>query len=231
MTLDINKNISKVKKHVNRSAKEAGTNPDDIEIVAVTKTVEADVIKEAINHGITSIGENRVQELVKKYEIIGDKVKWHMIGHLQRNKVKYIIDKVSLIHSLDSYRLAVEINKRAKNKDLVMPCLLQVNISGEESKHGVKAEETEELLRKIGLLEHVAIMGLMTIAPYTQNPEETRKYFRALREMSENIREKKIKNITMKYLSMGMSNDFEVAVEEGGNLIRVGSKIFGERSY
>lgn len=231
MALDIEMNLKEIHHKVSLAAQKANRKMQDIQLIAVTKTVEPEVIEEAISFGVTDVGENKVQELVRKYEIIGEKVKWHMIGHLQKNKVKYIIDKVTLIHSLDSYDLAVEINKRAQKIQKVIHCLLQVNISGEESKYGIDPNEAEELLHKISKLKNVKIMGLMTMAPYTEEPEEVRKFFKMLKELSLDISRKNIENIDMTYLSMGMSNDFEIAVEEGANLIRIGSKIFGERNY
>lgn len=229
MTLD--KNIQAILERVDKAAVKASRNPKDIQLIAVTKTVDVDVIKKAIEFGITDVGENKVQELTRKYEEIGSVVKWHLIGHLQRNKVKYIIDKVDLIHSLDSYRLAEEINKKAREIDRVIECLLQVNVSGEETKYGVDTEGAKKLIKEVSMLKNVKIVGLMTMAPYVENQEETRQYFRDLKVLSEEISEMKLENVEMKHLSMGMSNDFDIAVEEGATLIRVGSSIFGERDY
>jgi len=223
---NIEKNLNNIKEAINMSRAKVGKDYD-VGLIAVTKTVGIEEIEEVIQYGIKDIGENRVQELVKKYEILGNKVRWHMIGHLQRNKVKYIIDKVDLIHSLDSYDLALEIDKRAKTQDKIMKCLLQVNVSGEESKYGLNPEEVIDILEKINKLNHIKIEGLMTMAPYAEMIEETRIYFRKLKELSIEISKKSFYNVEMKYLSMGMSNDFPVAIEEGGNLIRIGSKIFG----
>lgn len=231
MALDIEKNLNKVKKQIDISTTKVGRSPQDVELIAVTKTVEPEIIEKAVQYGIRHVGENRVQELIRKYEILGNKVKWHMIGHLQKNKVKYIIDKVELIHSLDSYDLALEIDKRAKQQEKVMKCLLQVNVSREESKYGVDPKEVATLLEEINELNNIQIEGLMTIAPYTEEIEETRVYFRKLKELSIEISKMNFNSVNMNYLSMGMSNDFQVAIEEGGNLIRIGSKIFGERIY
>lgn len=229
MTLD--KNIQAILERIDKAAVKASRNPKDIQLIAVTKTVDVDVIKKAIEFGITDVGENKVQELTRKYEEIGSEVKWHLIGHLQRNKVKYIIDKVDLIHSLDSYRLAEEIDKKAREIDRVIECLLQVNVSGEETKYGVDTEGAKKLIKEVSMLKNVKIVGLMTMAPYVENQEETRQYFRDLKLLSEEISEMKLENVEMKHLSMGMSNDFDIAVEEGATLIRVGSSIFGERDY
>ncbi len=231
MLTDIAINIKETYKKINSAAEKANRNSREIKLIAVTKTVGTDVINEAINLGITDIGENRVQELLKKYDAIGDKVNWHMIGHLQKNKVKYIIDKVTLIHSVDSYSLAVEIDKRAKQAGKIMDCLLQVNVSGEESKFGLEPCKIEELLNKLSLLKNIRILGLMTIAPFVAEAEEIRKVFKDLKKLSLDIAGKKIHNISMEYLSMGMSNDFEIAIDEGSNYVRIGSKIFGERNY
>lgn len=226
LTLDIKKNLADIKNQIKDSASKVGRSFEDIEIIAVTKGVDVDVIEEAINNDINNIAENKVQELIKKYELIGNKVKWHMIGHLQRNKVKYIIDKVELIHSLDSYRLAVEIDKRAKEHNKIMPCLLQINVSEEESKYGISPNEVMDILKKIDKLDNIRIDGLMTMAPYTDVIEKTRKYFKKLKEISLSINTQDFSSVKMKYLSMGMSNDFTVAIEEGANLVRIGSKIF-----
>lgn len=227
----LKENIEHVLARMKDAAAISGRKLCDIELVAVTKTVGADVMKEAIGHGILHVGESRVQELSDKYEQIGDAVKWHLIGHLQRNKVKYIIDKVEIIHSLDSYRLAKEINKRAKNIDRVIKCLLQVNVSGEKTKHGVGPGDVEHILEEIAPLENVKIVGLMTIAPHVDDREQTRQYFKILRSIFNQAVKADLSNIEMKYLSMGMSDDFEIAIQEGANIIRVGTSIFGKRNY
>ncbi|AKL95560.1 pyridoxal phosphate enzyme, YggS family [Clostridium aceticum] len=229
--LDIENNLKIIKQRISDAATKAGRSPHEVQLIAVTKTVEPEIIERAIDCGVTDIGENKVQEIIRKYEIIGEKVKYHMIGHLQKNKVKYIIDKVDMIHSLDSYDLAKEIDKRAKKIQKVMKCLLQINISGEESKYGVNPLEAQSLLRQISELKNIQIVGLMTMAPYTDNPEEVRKYFKDLKNLSLEIDQLSLKNIDMGHLSMGMSNDFEVAIGEGANLVRIGSSIFGERNY
>ncbi|MCG4564013.1 YggS family pyridoxal phosphate-dependent enzyme [Anaerosalibacter bizertensis] len=209
----------------------SGRKNENIDIIAVTKTVDVDIINESINLGINNIGENKVQEIQKKYDNINDDVNWHMIGHLQSNKVKYIIDKVNLIHSLDRLSLAKEINKRAKAKDIVKDVLIQVNISEEKSKFGLKKEEVVPFIEKILEMENIRVKGLMTMAPHVENPEEIRYVFRDLRNLGYKIENRNYENIEMKYLSMGMSNDYEVAIEEGSNMVRLGTALFGKRIY
>ena len=224
--------ICDVRSRISQAARKAGRGPEDITLVAVTKTVEADVINEAIRLGIKNIGENRVQEIRRKYEAIDHRQggKWHLIGHLQTNKVKYIIDKVDLIHSVDSYRLAEEINKQAERSHKTMDILVQVNVSGEESKFGISAEQCHPLLTAIAPLPHIKVRGLMTMAPYADNPEQARPYFKRLKDLAIDIKTKKVDNINMDYLSMGMTGDFEVAIEEGANIVRIGTALFGKRS-
>lgn len=188
-------------------------------------------INEAISAGIEVIGENRVQELTKKYDIIGNKVKYHMIGHLQSNKVKYLIDKVELFHSLDRMSLVKELNKRAKRENIVAQALIQVNVAEEETKHGLKKEEVLPFIENIEKYSNIHIKGLMTIAPYSEDPEEVRWVFRDLKNLSDTIKAKDYKDVDMEILSMGMTNDYIVAIEEGANMIRVGTGIFGEREY
>ena len=189
------------------------------------------MINEAIKLGVTDIGENKVQEIEEKYDKIEGNVRWHMIGHLQSNKVKYIIDKVSLIHSLDRKSLAKEIQKRAEQNNIVAEVLVQVNVSEEESKFGLKVEETLPFIESLDKYKNIKVMGLMTMAPHVEDVEKTRPVFKKLRELSEEIKAKNFENTEMKYLSMGMTNDYQVALEEGANLVRVGTGIFGERIY
>lgn len=202
---------------------------DNITLVAVTKTIDVDKINEAIALGITDIGENKVQEIQSKYDLINKDVRWHMIGHLQSNKVKYIIDKVHMIHSLDRISLAKEIQKRAAEQDIYMNVLIQVNISEEETKYGLKKEEVIPFIKSIEEFNRLKIKGLMTLAPFVEDPEEVRYVFRDLKALFEIIKEEDFKNTNMKYLSMGMTNDFSVALEEGSNIVRVGTGIFGKR--
>ncbi|KXZ39573.1 hypothetical protein SAMN05661008_01237 [Alkalithermobacter thermoalcaliphilus JW-YL-7 = DSM 7308] len=230
--LDLKKNLDIVLDNIEKYAKESNRKKEDITLIAVTKTVDIPVIQEAIKYGITDVGENKPQELVRKYDVIGKKVKWHMIGTLQTNKVKYIIDKVDLIHSLDRISLCEEINKRAKSINKVVDCLVQVNISKEETKHGIKEEEALDFIKSVSEnFSNIRIKGLMTMAPYTQDKEDTRIYFRKLKELSLKISDMKLENMYMDYLSMGMSNDYTVAIQEGSNMIRLGTVLFGERNY
>jgi len=228
---DIIENIQEIEEKVAAAAARAHREKEDILLLAVSKTIDVPQIKEAVEYGLTSLGENKVQEIMDKYEPMGDGVQWHLIGHLQTNKVKYIIDKVKLIHSVDSLKLAKEISKRAAQKDVTANILLEINIADEDSKFGVKPDETEELLREICLLDHICVKGLMTVAPFVDNPEENRQYFRHMKELLVDINAKKIDNINMNVLSMGMTGDYEVAIEEGATIVRVGTGIFGKRFY
>lgn len=226
----IAENISKIKQKIWEVCKKVGRNPEEITIVAVTKTVPVDRIKEAVNAGICDIGENRVQELLEKKNSI-ENVRWHFVGHLQTNKVKYIVDFVHLIHSVDSLKLALEIDKRAQKINRVIDILIEVNTSGEKTKYGVKPEETIELVGQISeRCEFVRIKGLMTIAAYLPNPEDVRPMFRLLKQLKEEIEKFKFKNVEMRHLSMGMSNDYLIAIEEGATIVRIGTAIFGPRN-
>ena len=219
----IKENLDYIKKRIQVNTKE------DVLLLAVTKTVEIDKINYAIENGITDIAENKPQELVKRYEVLKDKVNYHLIGTLQTNKVKYIIDKVSMIHSLDRISLCEEIQKRAKNK---IKCLVQVNISKEDSKHGLFKEEVIPFIIKVSKdYPKIKIMGLMTMAPFFEDNEKTRDVFRDLKNLSIDIKNLNIENVEMKYLSMGMSNDYEIALQEGANIVRIGTAIFGKRNY
>jgi len=199
--------------------------------LAVTKTVEPSRINEAVKLGITAIGENRVQEIMSKFDQVDPGVSWHLIGHLQTNKVKYIIDKVSLIHSLDSISLAKEINKRAEKFGRSMSVLVQVNVADEDTKFGLPPEDTINFIKEVSPLPYLNIRGLMTIGPLTEDPEEVRPVFRRLRELKEEISHMKLPGVKMDYLSMGMTNDYRIAVEEGANIVRIGSAIFGSRKF
>ena len=203
----------------------------DVTLIAVSKTKPVEMLKEAYETGCRDFGENKVQELVDKYEVLPKDIRWHMIGHLQRNKVKYIVDKVYLIHSVDSLRLAEEISKEAAKKNVDVNILVEVNVAGEETKFGTGCEEAKQLVRDIAQLPHVHIQGLMTIAPYVENSEENRIYFQQLKKLSVDISSENIDNVSMKVLSMGMTGDYAVAVSEGATYVRVGTGIFGERNY
>lgn len=229
--MSIGENIKHIQKLKEEAAKRSGRSGEDVLLVAVTKLHSTDEINEAIDCGITDIGENKVQEIMDKYDRVKP-VRWHLIGHLQTNKVKYIIDKVSMIHSVDSLHLAKEIDKRAKQHNLTMDILIQVNSAMEESKFGITTAETGELINDI-LTEcsNVRIRGLMCIAPFEDDPDDARVYFAEVKKLYDEYGKIENPNLDFKYLSMGMSNDFEVAVEEGSNLIRVGTSIFGVRDY
>ena len=229
---NIRENIESIRKRIADAAKRAGRDADEIKLIAVTKTVDVDKVEEAIAAGALDAGENKPQELARKYEVLGDKIRWHQIGSLQTNKVKYIIDKVCMIHSLDREGLAEEIDKRASKIGRVIDCLVQVNISGEESKHGLSREEVEPFVRLVAeKYPNIKIKGLMTMAPFDAERDEIRKVFRDLKELSDEINNMNIGNVEMKELSMGMTNDFEIAVEEGATMVRVGTAIFGKRNY
>lgn len=227
----INKNISKVRENIVKSCEKAGRNPEEVTLIAVSKTKPVSAIEEALLSGTLDYGENKVQELCDKYDVLPKNIRWHMIGHLQRNKVKYLVGKTYLVHSVDSLRLAEQIEKEFAKHNQVCDILVEVNIAQEESKFGINAKETEELIRKIAKFEHVRIKGLMTIAPYTEDPESNRDYFREIKKLSVDIRDKNIDNVSMDVLSMGMTGDYMVAVEEGATMVRVGTGIFGERNY
>lgn len=229
--MGIKENIDQIIARKEQITVEAGRKAGEVLLVAVTKTRTADEINEAINAGITDIGENKVQEILDKYDQVKP-VRWHMIGHLQTNKVKYIIDKVSLIHSVDSIKLAEEIDRRARQHGINMDILIQVNAAREESKFGITTEETESLLNEI--LENcpnVRIRGLMCIAPFEEDPEDTRAVFRKVKTLYDKYSAIAHERLDFKYLSMGMSHDFEAAIFEGSNIIRIGTAIFGERFY
>lgn len=228
----ITQNVQEIRKELDQLAQRMGKRPDEILLVAVTKTRTVEEINAAIDAGITDIGENKVQEILDKYESVKP-VRWHLIGHLQSNKVKYIIDKVSLIHSVDSFRLAEEIQRRALQHGIVMDILIQVNAAEEESKFGIHQEETTKLIHDIlANCPNIRICGLMTIAPFEEDPESVRKFFHQLHEIYDQCSKTlDHPNLKMQYLSMGMSHDFRVAIEEGSNLVRIGTALFGARNY
>jgi pyridoxal phosphate enzyme (YggS family) len=224
--LNIRDNILLVKERIAAAACRSGRDPDDITLLAVTKNVSVDLIKQVYDCGFKEFGENRVQELQKKIALLPDDAVWHMIGHLQTNKIKYIIDKIGLIHSLDSLSLAREINRQALLQNMKVQVLLEINISGEQSKFGIPLSEAREFVKLVNCLPGLTVRGLMTMAPYTTYPEEVRPIFRGLKDLSERI-SRESSEINMDVLSMGMSNDFEVAVEEGATIVRVGTALFG----
>mgnify|MGYP000850976437 FL=1 len=230
--MSIKDNIDDILKRVGNACKKAGRNPGDITVVAVSKTVDYQRAKEAVEAGINNLGENRVQELVKKYEDMKDTdAKWHMIGHLQKNKVKYIIDKTVLIHSVESLELAEEINKRANKNNLIADILIELNIGEEESKFGITEERVYDFINSMDKFDNIRVLGLMTVAPFCENPEDARWVFKKMKNIYDKVSTMKLQNVQMKYLSMGMTNDFEIAIEEGSNIIRIGTAIFGARNY
>ena len=200
-------------------------------MIAVSKTKPVEMLQTIYDAGSRDFGENKVQEMCDKIEQLPTDIRWHMIGHLQTNKVKYIVGRVSLIHSVDSLHLAQEIEKQAAKLDVIVPILIEVNIAEEESKFGIHKEETISLVREVATLPHIRIQGLMTIAPYVENPEDNRAYFRGIKQLSVDIARENIDNVSMDCLSMGMTGDYEVAIEEGATMVRVGTGIFGERNY
>jgi PLP dependent protein len=222
--------LNAVKERIAKAAVRGGRDPEGVTLVAVTKTMPVERIREAIDAGQRVFGENRVQEAQAKIEALGRGVQWHLIGHLQRNKVKFVCDLFELIESVDSLRLAEDINARAAQRDIVMPILIQVNIGDETTKSGVPAAETLTLVHQVAVLPHVAIRGLMCVPPAVEIAEHARSYFIALRTLAEQIARERIATVSMAVLSMGMSHDFEVAIEEGATMVRVGSAIFGPRS-
>ena len=224
----INDNLTVVREKIKKACDKVSRSYDEVTLLAVSKTKPIEYIKSAVMCRQNSFGENKVQEIIDKYEIMPE-LDWHMIGHLQTNKVKYIVDKVSLIHSVESLKLANVINKEAIKKDVVVNVLVEVNVAKEESKFGIDIDECEEFIREISKLSNIRVKGLMTIAPFVENPEENRGYFRKLKEVFVDINNKKIDNVNMNVLSMGMTNDYEVAIEEGSTLVRVGTGIFGLR--
>ena len=227
----ISDNIRKVEEKIAQSCERAGRADNEVTLIAVSKTKPVALLKQAYDAGIRDFGENKVQELVDKLPQLPDDIRWHMIGHLQRNKVKYIIDKVWLIHSVDSLRLAQEISREAVKRQITANILVEVNIAEEGSKFGAAAQEAEELVEAISRLPGICVKGLMTVAPYVEDAEQNRGFFRKLKQLSVDIAEKNIDNISMNILSMGMTGDYGVAVEEGATYVRVGTGIFGERDY
>lgn len=227
----ITENIKIVEQNIKRACEEVNRDSREITLIAVSKTKPIHMLQEAYDYGCRDFGENKVQELVQKYEVLPKDIRWHMIGHLQRNKVKYIIDKVTLIHSVDSLRLASEISKEAIKHNLTADILIEVNVAEEDSKFGALNEDAIQLVTQVSKLPNIKINGLMTIAPYVENAEENRQFFIKLKQLSVDIRNKNIDNVNMNILSMGMSGDYQVAVQEGATLIRVGTGIFGERQY
>lgn len=227
----LKENLQEVEERIQAACRRAGRDRSEVTLIAVSKTKPAEMLQEAYDLGVRVFGENKVQEIREKYEVLPKDIQWHMIGHLQTNKVKYIIDKVRLIHSVDSLKLAEVIEKEAEKQNRIMDILLEVNVAEEETKFGLKMAEVLPLAEKIAELSHVRLRGLMTIAPFVENPEKNRTIFADLHKLYVDIKEKNIDNGTVSILSMGMTNDYEVAIEEGATMVRVGTGIFGARDY
>lgn len=227
----IKDNILEVKNEIKEALLKTNRDLESAKLIAVSKTKPIPMLEEAYAAGMRDFGENKVQELVDKYDKLPSDIRWHLIGHLQTNKVKYIVDKVYLIHSVDSYKLAKEISKEAVKKKVSVNILIEVNIAEEDSKFGVSINETEELIKSIALLPGICVKGLMTVAPFVDNSEDNRPVFKKLKQLFVDIKAKNIDNVLMEIMSMGMSGDYIVAVEEGATYVRVGTKIFGERNY
>lgn len=229
--MSIKENIQSINDQIESTCRKSGRKFDDVTLIAVTKTKPIVDMKMALEAGILHVGENKAQEIVSKYPQFKAGFIWHMIGHLQTNKIKSIIDKVDLIHSVDSYKLAEMINKEAEKIDKVQDILIQINVAEEETKYGISMDEIESMVREIAKLPHIRIKGLMTVAPYVGDPEENRPIFRQMFQVFVDINSKNIDNVLMDTLSMGMTNDFTVAIEEGATMVRIGTAIFGQRDY
>lgn len=227
----LTENLRKVEERITAACERAGRKCGEVTLIAVSKTKPTAMLQTVYDAGIREFGENKVQELCGKHEVLPGDIHWHMIGHLQRNKVKQVLGKACLIHSVDSLRLAEQIEADAAKLGCAVPILIEVNAAKEESKFGLALSEVEEFVRKVAVFPHISIKGLMTIAPYVKNPEENRIHFRNLKQLSVDIARKNIDNVCMDCLSMGMTNDYEIAIEEGATLVRVGTGIFGERIY
>ena len=227
----VKENLREVEEKIRQACLRSGRDPKDVTLIAVSKTKPASMIEEAYGEGIRDFGENKPQELKEKYGVLPNDICWHMIGHLQTNKIKYVLGRAKMIHSVDSVHLAQAIEEEAKKRDLTVPVLLEVNIAGEESKFGFLQQEIWDALAVISKLPHLKVEGLMTIAPFVENAEENRIHFKNLRKLSVDIKNKNIDNVNMCNLSMGMTGDYEIAIEEGATMVRVGTGIFGERSY
>lgn len=227
----LKENLEHVQENIKKACEKAGRSTDEVTLIAVSKTKPVEMLQEIYDQGIREFGENKVQEMCSKMEVMPSDIRWNMIGHLQTNKVKYIIGKTSLIHSVDSLHLAKEIQKQAVKNDVICDILVEVNIAGEESKFGTSRDEAISLVEEIAKLDHVRIKGLMTIAPFVEDPENNRQYFKAIKQLSVDIAAKNIDNVSMNVLSMGMTGDYTVAIEEGATMVRVGTGIFGARDY
>lgn len=227
----VKENLTKVKERVARAAERAGREPSEIVLVGATKSVDVERIRAAIEMGLSHIGENYAQEAWVKYQQIGDAVTWHFIGHLQTNKAKLVVRFCKFVQSLDRLALAEELNKRAGQLGRIIDCLIEVNIGGEETKSGVSSDEVGQLIRQVSQFPNIRVVGLMTMPPFLSTPEQVRPYFKRMKELFERLKNLDLPQVEMRYLSMGMSHDFEVAIEEGANMVRIGTAIFGPRPF
>jgi len=227
----VTENLKDVENRIQAACERSGRNRDEVTLIAVSKTKPVEMMREAMESGIVTFGENKVQEIVEKQKVLTEALNWHLIGHLQRNKVKQIVGKVAMIHSVDSIRLAKQIQTEFQKRNEIANILVEVNMAKEESKYGFMPEETEDAIREIATYPNILVHGLMTIAPFVENAEENRVYFSNLRKLLVDINHKNIDNINMSVLSMGMTGDYEVAIEEGATFVRVGTGIFGDRYY
>jgi pyridoxal phosphate enzyme (YggS family) len=223
--------INNVKQKISDAALKSGRKPEDVLLLGVTKTVDVETMQKALDLGVSHFGENRVQEYLKKSDIIKRECHWHIIGRLQTNKVKYLDQRITLIHSLDRIELAEALQKRGQKINHTFPVLVQVNVSGEDTKAGIYADDLRNFILKLSKMGNIKIKGLMTIAPYTEDPEEVRYVFKEIKKLAVDIERENIENVSMEHLSMGMSGDYEIAVEEGSTIVRIGSALFGERVY
>ncbi|WP_251387052.1 YggS family pyridoxal phosphate-dependent enzyme [Mediterraneibacter agrestimuris] len=227
----IRKQLAEVEQHIQAACDRSGRRREDVTLIAVSKTKPVEALQEAYDAGVRIFGENKVQELTDKYEVLPKDIQWHMIGHLQTNKVKYIVDKVACIHSVDSLKLAEVIEREAAKKDCKVNILIEVNVAQENSKFGISMKDVLPFVKKVSTFPHICIQGLMTVAPFVENAEENRTIFKNLHNLSVDIMSKNIDNVNASILSMGMTNDYEVAIEEGASMVRVGTGIFGIREY
>lgn len=227
----IENNLKNVEERIAAACLRSGRRREDVTLIVVSKTKPVSMIEDAYRLGVRQFGENKPQELRDKADVLPKDISWHMIGNLQRNKVKYVTGRAVMIHSLGSPELAAQIEKESARLGITMPCLVEVNMAKEASKQGIAPEDAADFIRSISTMEHLKIEGLMTVAPYVEDPEENRLWFRALKNLAVDIGRQNIDNICMRHLSMGMTGDFEVAVEEGATMIRVGTGILGERNY
>lgn len=227
----IKENLAEVEERICDACKKSGRDRSEVQLIAVSKTKPVSMLEEAYTEGIRSFGENKPQEMKDKYELLPKDIDWHMIGHLQRNKVKYVVGRAKMIHSVESLRLAQAIDQEAAKKGILVPVLVEVNVAEEDSKFGVTVSECPSFVEEIAKFRHISVQGLMTIAPFVENAEENRKYFTKLRKLSVDIKHKNIDNVNMCNLSMGMTGDYQVAIEEGATMVRVGTGIFGARNY